>query len=80
MLHEKIWMKALLNFEIYTKVSRVYLCMVCTFDSGVQPIADGKYEEWSTMLELSGGAQFQYIFQAIFFRSQNHKSDLRFVR
>ncbi len=30
MLHEKIWMKALLNFEIYTKVSRVYLCMVCT--------------------------------------------------
>jgi hypothetical protein len=30
MLHEKIWMKALLNFEIYTKVSRIYLCMVCT--------------------------------------------------
>jgi hypothetical protein len=49
-------------------------------DSGVQPIVDGKYEEWSTMLELSGGAQVQYISQAIFFRSQNHKSDVRFMR
>jgi hypothetical protein len=35
-------------------------------DSGFQSIVDGKYEEWSTMLELSGGAQVQYVFQAIF--------------